>query len=75
MYFIHNRAIDIQSLIGTVGGYIGLFLGYSVLQIPIALMAIVRQLKNWYAVVIAGKFINSHSQVDEFDAKSHPINI
>ena len=28
------RAIDIQALIGNVGGYIGLCLGYSILQIP-----------------------------------------
>ena len=28
------RAIDIQGLIGNVGGYIGLLLGYSFLQIP-----------------------------------------
>ena len=28
------RAIDINGLIGIIGGYIGLFLGYSFLQIP-----------------------------------------
>ena len=37
-YFVdldfYFRAIDIQALIGNVGGYIGLCLGYSILQIP-----------------------------------------
>ena len=75
LYSILNRAIDIQSLIGTVGGYIGLFLGYSVLQIPIAIMAIVKRLKNWYSDLTAGRFITSHSQDDEFNPKSGPINI
>ena len=28
------RAIDINGLIGNIGGYIGLCLGYSILQIP-----------------------------------------
>ena len=32
--FIIYRAIDFNALIGTIGGYIGLFLGYSILQIP-----------------------------------------
>ena len=30
----NSRAIDIQALVGNVGGYIGLCLGYSILQIP-----------------------------------------
>ena len=30
----YYRAIDIQALVGNIGGYIGLFLGYSILQIP-----------------------------------------
>jgi len=34
LYVAFNRAIDINSLIGTIGGYIGLCLGYSLLQIP-----------------------------------------
>ena len=28
------RAIDMQGLIGLIGGYVGLVLGYSFLQIP-----------------------------------------
>ena len=32
--FLLSRAIDFNTLIGNIGGYIGLFLGYSILQIP-----------------------------------------
>ena len=38
--FIIYRAIDLNALIGTIGGYIGLFLGYSFLQIPQAILGI-----------------------------------
>ncbi len=39
IYFLHClelvfRAIDVQALVGNVGGYIGLCLGYNFLQIP-----------------------------------------
>ena len=40
------RAIDAQALIGTIGGYIGLFLGYSLLQIPNAITFFVKRLRN-----------------------------
>ena len=32
--FSITRAIDVNGLIGNIGGYIGLCLGYSILQIP-----------------------------------------
>ena len=44
MNFIMNlffRAIDINSLVGNIGGYIGLCLGYSILQIPIFIKKVV----------------------------------
>ena len=42
MYF---RAIDIQGLIGNIGGYIGLCLGYSILQIPQFIVLILCKVK------------------------------
>ena len=42
--FLHHRAIDIQALIGTVGGYIGLFLGYSLMQAPIMITKLFKQM-------------------------------
>ena len=33
-YFMYYRSMDVHGLIGYIGGYIGLFVGYSVLQIP-----------------------------------------
>ena len=43
------REIDMQALIGNVGGYIGLCLGYTILQIPEYLQAVFHRYKerNW----------------------------
>ena len=40
------RAIDFQALLGTVGGYIGLILGYTVLQIPDFLVTVFGRMKR-----------------------------
>ena len=42
------RAIDTQELIGNIGGYIGLCLGYSLLQIPELLLALFRKTNKFY---------------------------
>ena len=42
-----RRAIGLQALVGNVGGYIGLFLGYSFLQIPDTILYIVSRLKKY----------------------------
>ena len=42
---MHFRAIDIQALIGNIGGYIGLCLGYSILQIPQFIVLILCKVK------------------------------
>ena len=35
-------------MIGTIGGYIGLFLGYSVLQIPNAVIFLIKKSRKWF---------------------------
>ena len=40
------RAIDVNGLIGNIGGYIGLCLGYSILQIPNLVGAILGIIKT-----------------------------
>ena len=42
------RAIDIQSLVGNIGGYIGLCLGYCFLQIPDHLQHCLTLIKKGY---------------------------
>lgn len=42
------KSVDIQSLIGNIGGYIGLFLGYALIQLPEALLSIYMQLKKHF---------------------------
>ena len=45
---IHYRAIDIHSLIGNSGGYVGLLLGVSILQVPSLLLQVVKKVKQVY---------------------------
>ena len=54
-HFPHFRAIDIQDLIGNVGGYIGLFLGYSFLQIPEFMILVYLRSKRWFAKIREGR--------------------
>ena len=49
IYDIHfHRSIDVHSLIGNIGGYIGLCLGYNLLQVPALLVFVLRILKEYY---------------------------
>ena len=43
------RAMNINGLIGYIGGYIGLFVGYSILQIPNTLFALTRKCKKYFS--------------------------
>ena len=46
--FIFPRAINAEALVGTVGGYLGLFLGYSILQLPEKINDLAKKVKSWY---------------------------
>ena len=46
MIYIIHRAININGLIGTVGGYVGLCLGYSLLQLPDLISYIMAKYKS-----------------------------
>ena len=41
-----RRKIDVQGLIGNIGGYIGLWLGYCILQVPGYLRSLQKYVKN-----------------------------
>ena len=43
---VQIKAIDINGLIGYIGGYIGLILGYSILQIPECIVMLVQKFKT-----------------------------
>ena len=49
------RAIDGQALLGNIGGYIGLCLGYSILHIPDLILLIMRKLKKYYSELRPGR--------------------
>ena len=55
LFSFYIRAIDAQALIGTIGGYIGLFLGYSLLQVPSAISFFVTRLSNSLIDLKSGK--------------------
>ena len=49
--FISYRAIDVQALVGIIGGYIGLFLGYSAMQIPFAIILVIEKMKTCFSEI------------------------
>ena len=54
----HVRAFDIESLIGNAGGYLGLFTGYALLQLP----KLVLLLSNWICK-ICGRGFKSNNYI------------
>ena len=58
---IQVRAYNGESLIGNIGGYIGLFLGYTILQLPDLLIFLYQQLSRMYHKHINSKSYSSHS--------------
>ena len=51
------RAIDFQGLLGTVGGYIGLILGYTVIQLPEFLATVFGKMRT-----TVQRFVNKQNQ-------------
>ena len=45
---LNQRAINEQTLVGNIGGYLGLFMGYSILQLPSMIHMLARKIRNWY---------------------------
>ena len=43
------RAVDVHSLLGYVGGYVGLLLGFSIVQIPEFLLLAFKRMKTIYS--------------------------
>lgn len=58
-----DRAIDGQALIGNVGGYVGLFLGYSILQLPDILCKILKNMKKWFVKLKQARSENDRSVI------------
>ena len=56
-----SRAIDFQALIGNVGGYIGLVLGYSIVQIPDLILFLFWKLRKYYLQHKQRNYINPTS--------------
>ena len=54
------RAIDFQALVGNIGGYIGLLLGYSLLQIPEFITWVMFKFERYF-----GRSSNKDHGIDE----------
>ena len=63
------RAYSAQSLIGNAGGYVGLFVGYTIAELPLLLMATYTKLKN-----IWSSFSNSSRNKTIRNLTSHSIS-
>lgn len=44
---IHKREVDIQCLVGYIGGYIGLLTGFAVIRIPEVIIEVANSMKIW----------------------------
>ena len=40
------RSFDVQSLFGNIGGYVGIFIGYALLQVPEALVRFIKKMRK-----------------------------
>ena len=54
------KAYDIESLVGDVGGYMGLFLGYSILHLPNLVVGVKDYLQKIILKIKAHQRIDSH---------------
>ena len=65
--------MDFNGLIGYIGGYVGLILGYSLLQIPQLISLVSQHLKKYLAKRSADEY-NDTTQVNVEEALSKHIN-
>ena len=64
--------MDSHTLVANIGGYIGLFLGYNLLQVPALLTTVFRKLKDHFK---SQKMIkNSDNISNSFDTKDNTEN-
>ena len=47
------RSIDAHSLVGNIGGYVGLLLGFSIVQIPDFLCQVFKKVQIYYLIYVA----------------------
>ena len=66
------KAYDIQSLVGDVGGYIGLFLGFALLQTPELMFNIYRWIKH---LLLETKGENNQTDASQIDSNGSENNL
>ena len=58
----HKRAYSEQNLIGNLGGYLGIFIGFSLLDLLTALLSLPIKIQNTFGVSLNGEKRNSEEQ-------------
>ena len=61
-----NRAINEQILVGNIGGYWGLFLGYSILQLPSMIQILSLKIKEKYRHFKSGNRLKKDNDAQIF---------
>ena len=71
-----RRAYSLESLVGNVGGYLGLFLGYAFAEVPTTLLAVVASIKHWILVCLKKKNIIQDIQtpLEKTDESSRDVD-
>ena len=52
---IQSRAYNMDDVVGAVGGYVGLFMGYSIVQFPDAIMFIIAYIQKRKGKIVLPK--------------------
>ena len=56
---LYYRAMDVNGLIGYIGGYIGLFVGYSILQMPDTMLMLINGCQYYKSKICNKKVIST----------------
>ena len=56
----NNQAFDFESLFSQIGGFVGIFLGFSLLQVPDLIQHLTKTLQHMYQMKISNNEANAH---------------
>ena len=56
----NNQAFDFESLFSQIGGFVGIFLGFSLLQVPDLIQHLTKTLQHMYQMKISNNEPNAH---------------
>ena len=69
-----TSAYNFENLVGDVGGYLGLFLGYAVAEVPSTIFVLVVSLKRWFTRCLKKKVLVSSKKHSSENGNISPSN-